>query len=447
MRAPCAELSELIQAGTRQIVGALRRAASEGLDADELTRILAAAFNGRNQIDAAVSGAVRALDDASQLAPDGALTAGLSCPTWISFQLRISSNAAHAQVQLARQLPSLQVTARAFERGELSAQHASVIARSVDAVTRGGGDRDEAETLMLQEAQHRDPRDLLRYGLGLLHRLAPKEMEAEEERRHRNRFLRLSEAYDGGYDLEGHLDPVGGATLKTALEGLLGPRRKDDERSAVQRRADGLVELATRVLDSGELPVRGGQRPHLTITASLETLRADPGAPAALLDWGFPISGKALRRIAGDAEITPILVSAKGDPLHVGRKYRTATMKMRKALAERDRRCVWPGCDRPPHWAQADHEVPWRSGGETDVDGMRLLCGKHHARLSRGWRLERLPDRRMVVHPPGRPGPVYGPRRPRPAAAGELSGVYEAIRRAARYAVPTRTPSSCSQRR
>ena len=155
--------------------------------------------------------------------------------------------------------------------------------------------------------------------------------------------------------------------------------------------------------------MRGGQRPHLTITATMETLRADPGAPAALLNWGFPISGKALRRIAGDAEITPILLSAKGDPLHVGRKYRTATPKMSKALAERDRRCVWPGCDRPPEWTQRHHELPWALGGRTEVDGMSLLCTRHHAKLGRGWRLERLPDRRMVAHPPRRPGPVCGP--------------------------------------
>src|SRR6202022_114423 len=110
------------------------------------------------------------------------------------------------------------------------------------------------------------------------------------------------------------------------------PPPRGDERAPGQRRADGLVELATRVLDRGELPLRGGQRPHLSITASLETLCGDPGAPAALLDWGFPISGQALRRIARDAEITPILLSASGDPLHVGRKYRTATPKMNRAL-------------------------------------------------------------------------------------------------------------------
>jgi hypothetical protein len=156
--------------------------------------------------------------------------------------------------------------------------------------------------------------------------------------------------------------------------------------------------------------VRGGQRPHITITATLETLRGDPGSPAALLDWGWPISGKALRRIAGDAEITPILLSSNGDPLHVGRKYRTATPKMREALAERDRTCVWPGCTDPPGWCQGHHaDRPWAQGGVTEVEGMAILCGKHHRKLGRGWRLEKLPDGSRVAHPPRRLGPVWGP--------------------------------------
>ena len=152
---------------------------------------------------------------------------------------------------------------------------------------RGGGDPMDAETMLIQEAQERDPRDLFRWGLSLVHQLAPKEMEAEEDRRVERRYLRLTEAFDGGYDLEGYLDPERGARLKTALDAVLGPRRKGDLRRPGQRRLDGLDEVVTRVLDRGELPVRGGQRPHLTITATLETLRGDPGAPAALLDWGF----------------------------------------------------------------------------------------------------------------------------------------------------------------
>jgi hypothetical protein len=405
MRTRSTELAELVEAGAQQIVGALRAACAEGLSVIQLTELLGVALRQRNQIDAAVSHTIGTVDAAAEKAREpGELTMGLSCAAWLACQLHISSSAAHAQVRLARQLPSMPATLAAFERGELSPQHATVVARSVERVTRGGGDAGLAEKLLLREAQSRDPRDLLRYGLGLLHRLAPREMEAEEDRRHRCRYLRLAELYDGGYEVEGYLDEIAGARLKTALDGVMGPRARSDERTPGQRRADALDEIVTRVLDSGDLPVRGGQRPHLTITASLETLRADPGAPAGLLDWGFPISGKALRRIADDAEITPILIGKSGDPLHVGRKYQTATRKMRKALAERDRRCVWPGCDRPPEWSQGDHIDPWAQGGETDIDRMRLLCGDHNRRLTRGWRLEPGPDGHYAVHPPGTPG-------------------------------------------
>jgi hypothetical protein len=317
MSSIAADFSQRIQSGADQIVAALRDAAVVAEETNfavaEITETLKTAFSSRNRIDAAVVCAIATLDKITQQAPDGELTAGLSCPSWLSQNLHISSSAGYAQVRLARQLPSLPDTATAFARGELSGQHAGVVVRSVEAVVRGGGDPCQAEALMLQEAGGREPRDLFRWGLSLVHQLAPREMEDDEEQRRRRRYLRLSEAFDGGYDLEGYLDPEGGATLKTALNGLLGPRARDDERTPGQRRADALVEIATRTLDRGDLPVRGGQRPHITITATLETLRGDPGSPAALLDWGWPISGKALRRIAGDAEITPILLSSKGD--------------------------------------------------------------------------------------------------------------------------------------
>ena len=195
--------------------------------------------------------------------------------------------------------------------------------------------------------------------------------------------------------------------LKVAIEGALGPRAKDDERSPAQRRAQGLNEVVRRCLDSGRLPVRGGQRPHLTVTATLETLRGDPGSPAAEIDFGWPVSGETLRRIACDAELTSILVGRSGDPLHVGRRRRTAPPRLRRALAARDRRCVWPGCDRPPDWCHGHHESLWARGGRTDIDGMALLCGPHHRKAHRGYRLERMPGGGVRVLAPG--GPEFGP--------------------------------------
>jgi hypothetical protein len=109
--------------------------------------------------------------------------------------------------------------------------------------------------------------------------------------------------------------------------------------------------------------------------ATLETLRGDPGAPADELDWGFPISGQAVRRIACDAELTPILLGANSNPLYVGRKRRTASPRMRKALAERDRTCAWERCDRPPDWCAGHHRHLWVEGRGTNVDVMGLCAG------------------------------------------------------------------------
>src|ERR1700736_215771 len=67
------------------------------------------------------------------------------------------------------------------------------------------------------------------------------------------------------YRLDGQLDAEGGAYLQTALNALMGMPQAGDKRSAAQRRADALVELARQKLNSGELPQVGGQKPHLSL--------------------------------------------------------------------------------------------------------------------------------------------------------------------------------------
>src|SRR5207237_7615505 len=118
--------------------------------------------------------------------------------------------------RLARQLPSLPETNKAFERGDLSSQHAGVVARSVEMVTHGGGDPLEAEVRLLQEAQYRNPRDLFRWGLSLVHEMAPKEMEAEEQRREDRGYLHMRVLVDVCLELEGLLEPARGARAQPA---------------------------------------------------------------------------------------------------------------------------------------------------------------------------------------------------------------------------------------
>lgn len=54
-------------------------------------------------------------------------------------------------------------------------------------------------------------------------------------------------------------------------------------------------------------------------------------------------------------------------PLDVGREQRLATAALRDALAERDKGCAFPSCDRLPRYRHAHHLVSWLDWGETKL--------------------------------------------------------------------------------
>jgi hypothetical protein len=416
----CSPEDELLERGLRMIeqgIELVRRYGCGERGPEVLTGALRDVFQQGNRLEAARTALIGELDQIEQARPDGERER--SVPGWLRWEMHLTDSAAYGQVRLARQLGGLPSVASAFARGEVSQHHAATIARTVDQVERWGGNASavrEAEVLMLEEARHRDPDDLLNWGKDLRHRLDPEDLAAEERDRHQRRYLSLRRRRDGMTKGEFLLDEEGAATLRTAMDSVLGPRRKDDERTPAQRRADGLVGVARRLLDSGRLPSRGGEKPHLTVLASVETLLGEPGAPAALLDWLYPISRPKLLQICEDATATPVLLQ-EGNPLWVGRARRTAGKRMRRALAVRDRGCRTPGCDRPPGWTQAHHERGWSQGGRTDLPNLTSYCSRDHGLADAGYRTVRLPDGRLArvrpvdehfgpaVHDPGSRGP------------------------------------------
>ena len=85
------ELAELVEAGAQQIAGALRAACDEGLSVPQLTELLGVALRQRNRFDAAVTHTIGAVDAAAEQAMEaGELTMGLSCATWLSWQLHMT---------------------------------------------------------------------------------------------------------------------------------------------------------------------------------------------------------------------------------------------------------------------------------------------------------------------------------------------------------------------
>jgi hypothetical protein len=80
---------------------------------------------------------------------------------------------------------------------------------------------------------------------------------------------------------------------------------------------------------------------------------------------------------------------------------------MRDQVRERDKHCVFPGCEVPAEACDCDHIVPYDENGppgQTNPDGLACLCRMHHLfKTHNGWRYGRLPDHSYLwVSPTGR---------------------------------------------
>src|SRR5260370_35229869 len=95
------------------------------------------------------------------------------------------------------------------------------------------------------------------------------------------RFLHLNQTFGGIFVLNGQFGADDGATLKAALMSVLRPPAENDDRSPAQKRADAMIDLARRQLDSGTLPETGGQKPHVTALVEMTALAKAPGGPGA----------------------------------------------------------------------------------------------------------------------------------------------------------------------
>ena len=95
----------------------------------------------------------------------------------------------------------------------------------------------------------------------------------------------------------------------------------------------------------------------------------------------YPI--ETVRRLCCDGSIAPIIENAKGEPLHVGRRVRTLTTAIRRALWSRDGGCAFPGCNHK-RFVDAHHIKHWADGGETSVENLVLLCASHHKLVHEG---------------------------------------------------------------
>jgi hypothetical protein len=105
------------------------------------------------------------------------------------------------------------------------------------------------------------------------------------------------------------------------------------------------------------------------------------------------LSAARARWLACDAKITRMVLGPTGLPLDVGRDERVAPPHLRKAVVERDRGCVFTGCEAPHWFCDVHHLLEWLADhGETSLDNSALLCERHHTKVHHGYRVERDDD-------------------------------------------------------
>jgi hypothetical protein len=90
-----------------------------------------------------------------------------------------------------------------------------------------------------------------------------------------------------------------------------------------------------------------------------------------------------VKRLSCDGSLITVVEDHRGTPLDVGRKQRTVSTALKRAVWSRDRGCTFPGCHRT-HFVDAHHVRHWIDGGATSVDNLTLLCTYHHRLLHEG---------------------------------------------------------------
>jgi hypothetical protein len=203
------------------------------------------------------------------------------------------------------------------------------------------------------------------------------------------REVHLSQSYQGMWFGRITLDPISGTTVDHTLRAIerdlfeadwaqakarLGrePMVMDLARTPAQRRADALVEMATRARTAPP----GGRRPAplFTVVVGLETLK---GPILELLNRTMLTPGQVLPWLT-KGDIERIVFDPPSRVIDVGVQRRFFTGALRRAIEIRDRTCFHPTCDEIPDRPQVDHIHEASKGGPTTQDNGRWGCDHHN---------------------------------------------------------------------
>ena len=332
-----------------------------------------------------------------------------STAAWLRAKTRLSPSASYRDVHLARDLVDvLPATRSALRDGAINPTQAQQIASLRPSI--GDEALRSAEPHLVDYATRVSAKELTSAITHVKHMYGRDRQDSEEQDDYAARKLHSSTTIGGMGVGQWTLHPAGQEIVQTALHALSKPIPGDD-RTAAQRRADALITMAELALRSGQLPITGGVKPHVTVIVRNETLADVPGAPAADYAFGATTSAEWARRFACDAAVSRIVMGPASEILDAGRTVRTFTAAQLRAIVARDRHCIWTGCDAPPGWCDAHHIHHWADLGPTDIDNGALLCGRHHDRVHNNHHaINKQPDGTYTVNPQPGSDPTWTSR-------------------------------------
>lgn len=344
--------------------------------------------------------------------------AGHRGPTaWLAHRTRRRFGRCRTEVSAAVAWTAAPVAARRFLAGEIGLDHLrSVQQAAVLDDGRWAADADDTLGRMAAELDHDH------FGRAVEHWRAWAEPDRHldaSRAAERSRSFRLSPSIDGITFVAGQLSGIAAAEVRSELTRLgkvefeadwaeakarLGEEAtgSDLRRTATQRRADALLEMARR---SASTTKRGEPQPaRLELLMSWHTFVAElalnaaspprpteppserprPGHPdgptkrvCETLDGQVIAPSTILERCLGE-QVRRVVIGAAGNVLDVGRSRRLFTGVLREAVQIRDRHCIAPGCRVPADACEVDHHVPWDFGGSTKESNGDLSCRHHH---------------------------------------------------------------------
>jgi hypothetical protein len=415
--------SPVVRDATQRVTDALDGLAATSSTAgdDDLLSLLLVCEGLARRVDAISTAAIGALDDRGTFLSRGYRSVARALSDllgWDHLPARTRATVAadmHPRTTVTGQrLPAhLPATAAAFAGGDIAVRHVEIIGKvlATDAARRLSLEQwAGAETQLAAHARTASPSDLLAFGTELITLLDQDGPEPHDDPPLNE--LRVTRHRGGaGGSLKGRFeDPALFDAIAAVIDAKAKPLTADDDRSTAQRQAEALADVCGYVLDHGDhVPETGGRRPHITVLIRLEDL--ENRARAAMLDFGGPITPASLRMLACDANVVPVVMSGKGQPLDVGLSTRVIPDGLRRAVTARDRGCAHPGCDRPPSWSEIHHIEHWGHHGPTEIDNLVMLCRAHHRQIHQtDWQV-RIRDGLPEFVPPKWIDPDQVPRR------------------------------------